>query len=123
MQGQGTSPRGQQTGQANGIDGTAGRQAQRTGGESGANVQLSSQQRTQIRQAVIEAHNAPRVGHVDFDVRVGTVIPRGRIQAIPVPETLVRIEPRWRGYLYFVYSDEVVVVNPRGMTIVAVLPA
>ncbi len=72
---------------------------------------------------MIEVHNAPRVGRVDFDVRVGTVIPRGRIHAVPVPETLVRIEPRWRGYLYFVYSDEVVVVNPRDMRIVAVLPA
>ena len=49
---------------------------------------------------------------------VGTVIPRGRIHVVPVPETLVRIEPEWRGFLYFVYEDEVVVVNPRDMKIV-----
>jgi hypothetical protein len=94
---------------------------QRTAGTNGANVQLSEQQRTQIHRTIIGARGAPRVGHVNFDVSVGTVIPRGRIHIVPVPETLVRIEPSWRGYLYFVYEDEVVVVNPRDMRIVAVL--
>jgi hypothetical protein len=93
------------------------------GGTRGGSVQLSEQQRTQIRTTVINGHNAPRVGHVDFDVRVGTAIPRGRIHVVPVPETLVRIEPRWRGFLYFVYEDEVVIVNPRTYHIVAVVPA
>jgi Protein of unknown function (DUF1236) len=109
----------QQTPQNNqrGAEANGGAQAQ------GGNVQLSEQQRTQIRDTVINGHNAPRVGHVDFDVRVGTVIPRGRIHIVPVPETLVRIEPRWRGFLYFVYEDEVVIVNPRTYHIVAVIPA
>jgi hypothetical protein len=84
---------------------------------------LSDQQRTEIRDRVIDARGAPRVGHVDFDVRVGTVVPRRRLHIVPVPETLVRIEPRWRGYDYFVYEDQVVVVSPRTMRIVAVLPA
>jgi hypothetical protein len=35
----------------------------------------------------------------------------------------VQIDPAWRGFLYFVYEDEVVIVNPRDMRIVAVLPA
>lgn len=98
----------------NGGGGTQGR---------GGNVQLSEQQRTQIRTTVINGHNAPRVGHVDFDVQVGTAIPRGRIHVVPVSETLVRIEPRWRGFLYFVYEDEVVIVNPHTYHIVAVVPA
>lgn len=124
MQGQNNSRQGEQTGQANGTrNGMSNREARGTTRESGTNVQLSSEQRTQIRQTVIDARNAPRVGHVDFDVRVGTVIPRGRIHIVPVPETLVRIEPRWRGFLYFVYSDEVVIVNPHNMRIVAVVPA
>ncbi|MDR3422884.1 MAG: DUF1236 domain-containing protein [Xanthobacteraceae bacterium] len=84
---------------------------------------LTEQQRTQIRDAVINTRGAPRVGSVNFDVAVGTVIPRGTIQIVPVPETLVQIEPRWRGFLYFVYEDEVVIVNPRDMRIVAVVPA
>ena len=37
--------------------------------------------------------------------------------------TLVRIEPEWRGFLYFVYEDEVVIVSPDDMKIVAVVRA
>ena len=90
---------------------------------TGMNVQLSNEQRTRIHDTVINAHGAPRVGRVDFDVTVGTAIPRNRIHAVPVPNTLVQIEPRWRGFLYFVYEDEVVIVNPHDMKIVAVVPA
>jgi hypothetical protein len=82
--------------------------------------ELSEQQRTHIRQTVIGARGAPRVGHVDFDVRVGTRIPRDRIHLVPVPETLVQIDPEWEGFLYFVYDDEIVVVDPNDMEIVAV---
>jgi hypothetical protein len=87
----------------------------------GADVKLNEQQRTTIRDTVIKAHGAPRIGHADFDVSVGTVVPRRDIHVVPVPESLVQIEPEWRGFLYFVYGDEVVVVNPRDMRIVAVL--
>ena len=127
--------------QQNRTGGTAAQQQNRTGGgntnaergrtgmeglqgnASGMNVRLTDQQRTEIRSTVINGHGAPRVAHVDFDVTVGTVIPRGRIHVVAVPETLVRIEPAWRGFLYFVYEDEVVVVNPNDMKIVAVVPA
>ncbi len=92
------------------------------GNASGTNVQLSAQQRTDLRRTVINGSGAPRVGSVDFDVTVGTVVPRDRIHVVPVPETLVRLEPRWRGLLYFVYQDDIIVVNPSDMRIVAVLP-
>lgn len=90
------------------------------GNASGMNVQLSGQQRDQIRTTVLNGANAPRVANVNFDVAVGTAIPHG-FRVVPVPATLVRIEPRWRGFLYFVYNDEVVIVNPRDMHIVAVV--
>jgi Protein of unknown function (DUF1236) len=93
---------------------------QRGGGA--ANVSLNEQQRTQIRETVINSRSAPRVSNVDFSVNVGTVVPRGRIHLVRVPETLIRIEPRWRHYLYFVYNDEIVIVDPRSMRIVDVLP-
>ena len=84
--------------------------------------QLSDEQRTRIRQTIIDARGAPRIGHADFDVRVGTRIPRGRIHLIAVPEALVQIDPEWQDFLYFVYEDEIVVVDPNDMEIVAVLP-
>jgi hypothetical protein len=93
---------------------------QRNGGA--ANVSLNDQQRTKIRETVINSRSAPRVSNVDFSVNVGTVVPRGHIHLVRVPETLIRIEPRWRHYLYFVYNDEIVIVDPRSMKIVDVLP-
>jgi hypothetical protein len=107
-------------------DNTAVEQRNRAEGShaaAGVNVQLNEQQRTEIRTTVINAHNAPRVSHVDFDVTVGTVVPRERIRVVPVPETLVQIEPEWRGFLYFVYEEEVIIVDPNDMKIVAVVPA
>jgi hypothetical protein len=83
--------------------------------------QLSEEQRTHIRQTLIDPQGPRRVGHLDFDVRVGTAIPRGQIDLIQVPETLVQIDPQWDGFLYFVYEDEIVVVDPNDMEIVAVL--
>ena len=91
-------------------------------GQMQGHHQLSEEQRTRIRQTVIDARGAPRVGHVDFDVRVGTRLPRGRIHLVRVPETLVQIDPEWQDFLYFVYEDEIVVVDPNDMEIVAVLP-
>lgn len=87
-----------------------------------ANVTLSDEQRTRIRQTVIGASGAPRVSSVDFDLAVGTVIPRGHIHVVPVPRLLVDIEPAWRGFLYFIYQDELVIVDPNDMRIVAVVP-
>jgi hypothetical protein len=99
-----------------------GLQGNASGQMQGAKVNLSTQQRTQIRRTVINARGAPRVGHVDFDVRVGTAIPRDRIHIVPVPEMLVQIDPSWSGFLYFVYEDEVVIIDPSDMQIVAILP-
>jgi hypothetical protein len=99
-----------------------GLQGNASGQMQGTNASLSTQQRTQIRRTVINARGAPRVGHVDFDVQVGTEIPRDRIHIVPVPETLVQIDPAWSGFLYFVYEDEVVIVDPSDMRIVAILP-
>ncbi len=92
---------------------------QRSGGA--ANVSLNEQQRTQIRETVINSRSAPRVSNVDFSVNVGTVVPRRHIHLVRVPETLIRFEPRWRHYLYFVYNNEIVIVDPRSMRIVDVL--
>jgi hypothetical protein len=113
----------------NGRDSNTAAQRERNGTQglqgnaSGMHAQLTDEQRTRIRGTVINAAGAPRVGHVNFDVTVGTVIPRDGIHIVPVPEMLVQIEPEWRGFLYFVYEDEVVIVNPSDMRIIAVVPA
>ena len=91
------------------------------GNASGMNVKLNDEQRTQIRTTVIDARNAPRIDNANFDITVGTVIPRSGVRIVPVPTILVRIDPAWRGLRYFVSNDELVIVNPRNMKIVAVV--
>ena len=90
-------------------------------GNARVNVQLNDEQRTRIRETVIDARGAPRINHVDFNVAVGTVIPRTGVRIVPVPATLVSIEPAWRGLRYFVYQQELVLIDPATMTIVAVV--
>src|SRR5262249_7090953 len=82
-------------------------------------VSLTTEQKTTIRQSVLTS-SAPRVTSVNFDVRIGTVIPRS-VHLVAVPSTLISIEPRWRGYRYFVYNDEIIIVEPDTLRIVEVL--
>jgi hypothetical protein len=88
--------------------------------QSGSGVTLTTEQRQRIRETVIASGNAPRVSQVNFSIRVGTEIPRS-VRAVPLPPVLVELRPEWRGYLYFVVNDQIVVVDPNSYRIVAVL--
>jgi Protein of unknown function (DUF1236) len=92
----------------------------------GKAVSLTGDQRNRIRETILRQHNAPRAARADFDIRVGGRIPRDRLRFVdlePLPTTIVDIEPAWQGYLYFLVGDEIVVVDPDSLEIVAVLPA
>lgn len=112
----GTSPNTQQS-QSPSSGGTKQGTAERSGG--GSNVSLSTEQKTKIRQTVLTS-SAPRVTNVNFDIKVGTVVPR-TVRVAPLPPTVIEIEPQWRGYMYFVYNDEIIIVEPGSLRIVAVL--
>jgi hypothetical protein len=60
--------------------------------------------------------------HVNFSVSVGTRVPRD-VGFHPLPAEVVTVYPEWRGYEFFLVRDEIVVVDPRTLEIVAVLPA
>jgi hypothetical protein len=92
------------------------------GRSGGGAVNLSAEQRTRIHEVIVKERAAPRVNNVDFALSVGTPVPRS-IRLVTVPTTLVEIEPRWRGFEYFLVGDEIVIVDPRRMEIVAVIPA
>ena len=119
---QGQAPRdrdGSKQGASDTKQGTGGTTAAGTKGGASSNVSLTTEQKTTIRQTVLTS-SAPRVTNVNFNVRVGTVVPRS-VRIVPLPATLVEIEPTWRGYMYFVYHDEIIVVEPGTLRIVAVL--
>jgi Protein of unknown function (DUF1236) len=96
-------------------------------GNRGKSVSLSTEQRTKIRETVLHERSAPRLARTDLNVNVsvGERIPRDRIhiRPLPLPASIVEIEPEWRGYDYFLVGDEVVVVDPDTFEIVAVIPA
>jgi hypothetical protein len=90
------------------------------GSAGGAKASLTVEQKTKIRETVIKSSNAPRVTNVNFTVNVGTVIPR-TVKFAPLPTILVEYNPSWRGYDYFIVGDQIVIVDPRTLRIVAVL--
>jgi Protein of unknown function (DUF1236) len=93
-----------------------------TSGSRGASVQLSEDQRSQIK-TIIGREHGPRLGSKDnFDVTVGTRIPRN-VHVVVLPEEIVRIVPEYRGYEYFLVGDEIVIVDPRTLEIVAIISA
>jgi hypothetical protein len=106
-----------QTGAApQGQDGPS--QAQQ-GKAGGGNVTLTTEQRTRIRETVLVGRNAPRASNVNFSLSVGTVVPRS-VRVVAVPRVIVDVRPEWRGYLYFVVDDQIIIVD-RNHRIVAVL--
>lgn len=89
------------------------------GAASSGSINLSTEQRTTIRQEVLTT-SAPRVENVNFSVSVGTVVPSS-VRVVEVPAAIVKIRPAWKGYRYFVYQDDIIIVEPRTLKIVAVL--
>jgi opacity protein-like surface antigen len=89
---------------------------------AGASVNLTSDQKTKIRTSVIQSGNAPKVSRssINFNISVGTVVPRS-VHFVSVPSTLIEIHPAWRGFEYFVVDEEIVIIDPHTLRIVAVL--
>jgi hypothetical protein len=88
-------------------------------GQAGAGAKLSTEQRTKI-STVIKEQNIRPVTNVNFAISVGTRVPR-EVSFHPLPAEIVTIYPDWRGYEMFLVNDQIIVVNPRTLEIVAVL--
>lgn len=92
-----------------------------TTGQAGAGAKLSSEQRTKITTVIKNQRIEPQT-NVNFSISVGTRVPR-EVHFHPLPTEIVTIYPDWRGYEFFLVRDEIVVVNPRTLEIVAVIDA
>ncbi|WP_366517827.1 DUF1236 domain-containing protein [Tardiphaga sp.] len=95
--------------------------ASTTTGQAGAGAKLSTEQRTTIT-TTIKQQNIKPVTNINFTVSVGTRVPRD-VGFHPLPTEIITVYPDWRGYEFFLVRDEIIVVNPRTLEIVAVLPA
>ena len=71
---------------------------------------------------MITKQNVKPVTNINFTISVGTRVPR-TVSFYPLPTEVVTIYPDWRGYEFFLVGNEIIVVNPRTLEIVAVLDA
>ena len=93
--------------------------ASKDGGRDGARVNLSQDQRTQVRER-LSSHREARATNVNFSINIGTSIPRNfRVHVIPAD--IVAIVPQYRGYRYFIVEERVVIVHPARYEIVEVI--
>jgi hypothetical protein len=92
-----------------------------TTGQAGAGAKLSTEQRTKITTVIRDQHIAP-VNNVNFAISIGTRVPR-EVSFHPLPAEVVTVYPEWRGYEFFLVRDQIIVVDPRTLEIVAVLEA
>jgi Protein of unknown function (DUF1236) len=98
------------------------RREERTGSrqERSGSVRLTEDQRSRITQ-VISRQRDVAVSNVNVSVSVGATLPRSvRVRALP--RDIVEIYPEFRDYRYTVVRDEIVIVEPRTLRVVEVIP-
>jgi Protein of unknown function (DUF1236) len=93
----------------------------KTVGQAGAAGKLSNEQRTKITTVIRNQHVQP-VTNVNFSIAVGTRVPRD-VSFHPLPAEIVSVYPDWRGYEFILVRDQILVIDPSSLEIVAVLDA
>jgi Protein of unknown function (DUF1236) len=91
-------------------------------GSRGTSVQLSQDQRTRIQTVIGKGHAPHFSGSEHFDITVGARVPRD-VHVAVLPEDIVTIVPEYRGFDYIVVGDNILIVDPATLEIVAVIPA
>jgi len=88
-------------------------------GKAGGSV--TAEQRTRITTTIRQSNVRP-VTNVNFNIRVGSAIPRS-VTLNPLPAGVVEVYPDWRGYRFILVGNDILVIDPDTYEIVAVLDA
>jgi hypothetical protein len=114
----GANVRGAETGK-----GTSGASVTGSARDSRAtSVKLSQDQRTRIGAIIGKGHANRVTTNEHFDVSVGARVPRS-VHIVVLPEDIVQIVPEYRGFDYVMVGDEILIIDPDTLEIVAVIPA
>jgi Protein of unknown function (DUF1236) len=97
-------------------------QALAKGDNANLTFDTSPKDHDRIREIFAKEPPGVKVDHVDFSLTPGTVVPNS-VHLAPVPQTMVDIEPTWRGNKYFEVGDQIVIVDAQTMKILGVLKA
>ena len=94
--------------------------SQTTGqGAASTSSNLTTEQRTKISSSIKQQQVAP-LASVNFSITLGTAIPRD-IQRAPLPAAVLDVYPAWRGYEFIVVGNEILIIDPPTLRIVAIL--
>lgn len=92
---------------------------QQPSNETTGSIDISAEQKTEIRTIVQEAKVEP--ADIDIDLRVGVAVPT-TVEFHPLPPRFVEIVPQYRGYEYFVLADgRIIIVEPSTHEVVYIL--
>jgi hypothetical protein len=89
--------------------------------KSGPPAALSTEQHAKIRDT-LRVEKSERLTSVPFSTKVGEAIP-GTVHLYVLPVSIMEYAPQYRGYEYILVGDEILIVDPRTLRIVAVLDA
>jgi hypothetical protein len=89
-------------------------------GSSGG-ASLTTEQRTKISTTIRQSNVRP-VTNVNFNISVGTVVPRS-VTLHALPAAVIEVYPEWRPYRFILVGDEILVIDPATHRIVAILDA
>jgi hypothetical protein len=89
--------------------------------KSGAPAALSAEQHAKI-WSTLRGEKAERLTNVQFSTTVGGVIP-ATVHLYRLPVSIVEYVPQYRDYEYILVGDEILIVDPRTLRIVAVIAA
>jgi hypothetical protein len=82
---------------------------------------LSTDKQVRISQTLTRERLAAPERNLNISIRVGERAP-DRVRFHRLPDTIVSIEPEYRGYDYFTTEEEIVIVEPRTHRIVSQIP-
>jgi hypothetical protein len=89
--------------------------------KSGPPAALSSEQHAKIRNT-LRIEKSERLASVPFSTKVGEAIP-GTVHLYVLPVSIMEYAPQYRGYEYILVGNEILIVDPRTLRIVAVIDA
>ena len=89
--------------------------------KSSAPAALSTEQHVKFRETM-RGEKVERLTNVSFLITVGETVPR-TVHRHRFPVSVMEYAPQYRDYEYILVGDEILVVDPRTMRIVAVIPA
>jgi hypothetical protein len=100
---------------------TAPNEAARAESKLNAPASLSTEHHAQFRETIRSEKVAP-LNDVRFSVTIGEAIPR-TVHLNMLPPRILEYAPQYRGYEYILVGDDILIVDPRTLRIVAVIEA